>query len=140
MVPSMWLFDTTFIIDLINADEGAVRKAQEIDAHPTFKAVSVVTVQEYLRGIYYLYASNPEKLREKLGKAEADLSRFEILPFDLPVARRAAELEAKLLRSGHPISIVNAIIAATALHYGLTLVTRNVKHFEKIEGLKLESY
>lgn len=115
----MWLFETAFIIDLVNGDESAVKKAQEIDAHPAFKAVLVITAQEYLRGIYYLYSEKPKAAKGKIKKAEADLSRFEILPVDYSIARKTAELEVTLLRKGRPISVTDAIIAATAIHYGL---------------------
>ncbi|NVM27247.1 MAG: hypothetical protein HWN65_00285 [Candidatus Helarchaeota archaeon] len=47
----MYLFDTTFIIDLTNEDDGAIKKAEFIDYSPQLKALSVITVQEYLRGI-----------------------------------------------------------------------------------------
>ena len=49
----MWLADTTFIIDLINNDEEAVKIARKIDSMHTIVFISTITIQEYLRGIYY---------------------------------------------------------------------------------------
>lgn len=139
----MWIFDTTFIIDLINSDPGAINKAKEIDASPFLKAISVITVQEYLRGIYYLFSKDEKLLNEKLRKAEKELSNFEILPVDYSIAKIAAEIDAKLLMSGTPVDTADVLIAATAIKYDLTLVTRNVRDFEKIKkvkGLKIETY
>jgi tRNA(fMet)-specific endonuclease VapC len=47
-----------------------------------------------------------------------------------------AALEAK----GKPIGIEDVWIAATALEHGLTVVTRNLKHFQRIPGLRTESW
>ena len=134
------IFDTTFLIDLVKGDKGAAKKAEEVDTAGFFKAISVVTVHEYLRGIYYLFSHDKNLLKIKLEKAEAELIRFEILPYTYEIARKAAEIDAKLARDGTSISFSDIIIAATALHYKLTLVTRNLKHFSRIPELATETY
>jgi len=103
------------------------------------KAISVVTVHEYLRGIFYLYVDTP-KLLDKLKRAEAELRAFEIIPYTYEVAYKAAEVDAMLVKKGRVLSFPDVAIAATALHHNLILVTRNVKHFQDIPGLKVESY
>ena len=134
-----YLCDTTFLIDLVSGDEGAAAKARELDEVASLVAISVITVHEYLRGIYYLYWDR-EELRDKLREAREDLRRFEIIPFDEEIAEVAAEIDAKLVRSGTPIGYPDVVIAATALSRDLTLVTRNVRHFSLIEGLRVEPY
>jgi len=61
-----------------------------------FKAISIVTVHKYLRGIHYFFSHNKKMLRIKLEKAEAELARFEILPYTYEIAKRAAEIDAAL--------------------------------------------
>jgi predicted nucleic acid-binding protein len=139
-VPPLKIFDTTFLIDLVKGDKGAIKKAKEIDEQGTFKAISVVTVHEYLRGIYYLFSHDKKLLKNKLEKAEAELIRFEILPYTYDVAKTAAEIDAQLARNGQIISFSDTIIAATAIHYKLTLVTRNTEHFSRILNLQIETY
>jgi len=134
------IFDTTFLIDLVRGDKGAVKKAEEIDEQGVFKAISIITVHEYLRGIYYLFSHDEKLLKNKLEKAEAELIRFEILPYTYEVAKTAAEIDAKLARNGQAISFSDTIIAATATHYKLTLVTRNTEHFSRILNLQIETY
>jgi len=136
----MLLFDTGYLIDLINGDEGAIRIANEVDAAGAFKAISVVTAHEYLRGIFYLHQKNPKMLSKKLEKAERELERFEILPYTIEIAKLAAKIDAELTRRGTPISFADVVIAATSLHHGLTLVSRNVKHFGRIQNLKIRQY
>lgn len=136
----MKLFDTSFLIDLVNGDTGALRKAEEVDAEALFKAISIVTAHEYLRGVYYLYMHDKELLKSKLERAEAELARFEILPYTYEIAKSSAEIDAALALEGKSISLSDVIIAATTRQYKLTLVTRNVEHFKRIPKLNIETY
>lgn len=136
----MRLFDTSFLIDLVEGDEGAAKKAEEVDAETLFKGISVITVHEYLRGVYYLYMHDEKLLRSRLRVAEAELARFEILPYTHEIARTAAEIDATLALQGTSISLADTIVAATTLHYRLTLVTRNLEHFKRVPGLSVETY
>lgn len=138
----MWLFDTTFIIDLINADPSAVKKAKTIE-EPALKAISVITVQEYLRGIFYLFSSDKVLLDKKLTAAEKELSYFEVIPVDYTIAKLAAEIDAALMVRGQQIGLSDVLIASTAIKYNFTLVTRNVKDFERVadvKSFKIEPY
>ncbi len=64
------------------------------------------------------------------------LSRFQTIPVDADIGQRAGELVRQQQRQGHTLSIPDAIIAATALQYGLTLATFNPKDFT-LPGLQL---
>lgn len=136
----MKLFDTTFLIDLVSGEEGAKRKAEEVDAEVIFKAISTITAHEYLRGVYYIYLYNKSLLTSKLRRAEAELARFEILPYTYEIAKAAAEIDATLTRRGQSISLSDVILAATARYYKLTLVTRDTEHLKRIPNLKIETY
>lgn len=74
---------------LVKGDKGAAKKTEEIDATGSFKAISVVTVHEYLQGIYYyLFSHNRKLLKIKLERAEAELIRFDILPYIYEIAKK----------------------------------------------------
>jgi predicted nucleic acid-binding protein len=135
----MRIFDTTFIIDLVDGDESAKALAEKIDGEQGFNVISVVTVQEYLRGIYYLFSST-KVLKAKLEKAESELQRFEIIPYSYDIAKIAALMEAELARKGTVIGMADTIIAATALHLDLSVVTRDREHFERIPKINIETY
>lgn len=62
---------------------------------------------------------------------------FIILPFTEAVARRAAMLDADLIRQNLHIGIKDSFIAATCLVHDLPLLSVNVRHFDRIEGLQL---
>ena len=136
----MWLADTTFIIDLVNNDEGAVKMAEKIDRMRSMVFISAITIQEYLRGIYYLFGNKPNQIDEKLFKAEGDLARFNGLDLNYNVAKLAAKIDADLTRKGEQIGYADVLIGATAHFYQLTLLTRNKNHFERIPGLRIDFY
>jgi predicted nucleic acid-binding protein len=135
----MRLFDTTFLIDLIDGDKGAKALAERIDNEHGFNAISAVTVQEYLRGVYYLFSSS-KVLKTKLERAESELRYFEIIPYSYDIARIAASIDAELARKGMIIGMADIIIAATALHLGLSVVTRDEEDFKRIQKIRVETY
>ena len=136
----MWLADTTFIIDLINNDEGAVKMAKIIDRKRSIVFISTITIQEYLRGIYYLFGNKPDQIDEKLSKAEGDLARFSGIDLNYSVAKAAAKIDADLTSKGEQIGYADVLIGATAQFYQLALLTRNKTHFERIPRIQIESY
>ncbi|MGZ5440093.1 MAG: PIN domain-containing protein, partial [Candidatus Aminicenantales bacterium] len=58
----------------------------------------------------------------------------------LDEALLAGELLAGLSLTGQNIDVEDVLIAATALTQGLTVVTNNVRHFERIPGLRVEDW
>jgi predicted nucleic acid-binding protein len=67
------------------------------------------------------------------------LSPFISHPVNEDIARRAAELLKLRGQSEAPLTYAEGVIAATALHYGLTLVTYNAKNLETLGHLRLLS-
>jgi predicted nucleic acid-binding protein len=79
------------------------------------------------------------------GKKKSELSYFcdtqipewfgnRILPLDGEVMREWGKM---CVRTGKTLSTLDSLIAATALVYRLTILTRNIRDFESIEGLLL---
>jgi len=60
------------------------------------------------------------------------LNNFTLLTLDKEVSKLAG-----IIRRKYNLPLADSFIAATALIYDLVLITRNIKHFSKIEGLKL---
>ena len=63
------------------------------------------------------------------------LTEYTIIPWNEEICDRFADVRS--WRRNKPISVPDALIAATALAYDLPLVTHNAKDFEGIEGLNL---
>lgn len=94
---------------------------------------SAVVIGELLKGAYGSSRRSPE-LEDRIEKV---IERVKILPFDVGTAHVFGALAARLDDEGEPLDIADLQIAATALHYGLELVTGNVKHFERVPGLRI---
>ena len=65
------------------------------------------------------------------------LLEVRVLPFDESCAEQYGRLRAELIRAGVGVSGPDLLIAATAMAHGLTVVTHNTKHFDKIPGLPI---
>lgn len=76
--------------------------------------------------------------RGKLGQKAHDLiACIPVLALDRHSASRAASVRQYLESLGFPIGMADSLIAGIALAIDLPLLTRNRKHFERIEGLTL---
>jgi len=63
-----------------------------------------------------------------------------VVSFDQPAADHFAGVAASLKRRGEPIGTFDTLMAAHAMSLGLTFVTNNSKHFERVAGLKTENW
>ncbi|MBD3408116.1 MAG: PIN domain-containing protein [Candidatus Lokiarchaeota archaeon] len=134
----MPIFDTTFLIDLTRGDVDAISTAKQVDETTDIKAVSVVTVHEYLRGVYYHHIGK-KTLDDKLRKAFTDLAHFEQLEFTTSIAREAAYIDALLLKQGNKVPYADVVVAATSKHHNIPLVTRD-SHFKVVDGIVVIDY
>ena len=123
----MFLLDTDVLSALRRRDRnpGVVRWVESqrtADLH-----ISVVTVGEIERGITQQQRENPSFARDLGVWLDRVLSLYSdrVLPVDTATARRWGQLSATLGHDG-----ADLLIAATAIEHGLTVVTRNVRHFE----------
>jgi predicted nucleic acid-binding protein len=99
--------------------------------------ISVVTLGEILKGITTLPESNRRrKLQKWLAETLRPWFKGRILPVSESVAERWGLIAGKCKLQGRPLKVEDGLIAATALEHGLTMVTRNVKHFQGL-GVKV---
>jgi tRNA(fMet)-specific endonuclease VapC len=78
-----------------------------------------------------------QNAKRRQAQYEQFLATVGVLPFDSAVGRRAAELRQALERRGEGIGPMDTLIAATALAYNATLVTRNMREFGRVPGLQV---
>lgn len=97
---------------------------------------SELTRFELRRGAFL--RDDPEPLWSRI--KEFVLPVVQWLPVNDAISLRAGELSAALRRQGQEIGVIDTFLAATAQSRGLVMVTRNLRHFERIDGLKLENW
>lgn len=122
----MYLLDTNVISEVKRPKPhgGVMAWLGRIAAEHMF--VSAVSFAEIQSGIEKTRENDPEKAATIEAWLESEISRHVILPLTLPIMRRWA----KLMHRRSDAHAIDALIAATALHHGLTVATRNVKDFE----------
>jgi len=96
-------------------------------------ALASITASEILVGIYR--ADSPQRRHHRETWVENALALFPVLPFDLTVARVHAQLWAQLLTTGLMIGLHDVQVAATALSRDYSVLTDNVRDFERVPGL-----
>lgn len=99
--------------------------------------ISVITASELLVGVHR--AQDPGVRTRRTAFVESLLAALPALPVDLETARVHAQLLAQL-SSHETIGAHDALIGATALRYGYAVLTRNVKDFKKLAGLRVLAY
>lgn len=137
----MFLLDTNVISELRKikagkADLKVTQWAKDVNAADLF--ISCITVMELEMGV--LSAERKDKTQGSLLRSWLEqqvLTEFSsrTLPIDTEVARRCAQLHIPDRRSGR-----DALIAATALVHGMTVVTRNVSDFKSTKVLLLNPW
>jgi tRNA(fMet)-specific endonuclease VapC len=129
----MFLLDTDTIIYNMKGSE-AIKKNLLHHMADTL-IISVITLMELYYGAY-----KSEKLSSNLAKVRTIESTFEIIPNGKESAENFAMLKASLEKSGTRLDDFDLAIASCALAHNLTLVTNNLKHFSRIEGLKITNW
>jgi tRNA(fMet)-specific endonuclease VapC len=97
-------------------------------------AISAVTLAELWEGVEG--SADPLRARTAL---EGFLRLVHVLPFSDEVARLFGKEAVRLGKLGQTIPDFDLVIAATALHHDLILMSEDRTHFSRIPGLKLES-
>jgi predicted nucleic acid-binding protein len=127
---SGFLLDTNCISELVRVKpEPRVLEWMEA-ADEGLLYLSVLTLGEIRKGLAGLPQSKRRTHLEAWLEVELQ-ARFSgrILPIDAAVADRWGVLAADAKRKGKALSTIDALLAATALHYNLTVVSRNVSDF-----------
>ncbi len=134
-----YLVDTNVLSEAVKKkpDSKVVRWLQQ---HESQLYVSVISIAEIRRGIELL--SDGKKKRSLLIWLESlcDILKGRMLHFNLETAHLWGELKAYWEKQGVAIPSLDAQIAATAKQHCLTLVTRNVKDFERTGLLLLNPF
>lgn len=128
----MYLVDTNVLSAASPNRPASPALVEWMDAQSGSLFLSVVTIAEVEDGIAKLR-------REKATRRSRDLAQWldavlhlygdRILGFDTPTARIAGQLSDRARGQGHAPGLADVIIAATARRHGLTILSRNVRHF-----------
>ena len=129
-----YLLDTNVCVVYLNGRSPSVR--DRLLATP----VEEIAVCSVVKAELFYGACRSNNPKRTLERQQAFLSRFISLPFEDEAALLAGQIRAKLASAGTPIGSYDLQIAAIALANNLTLVTHNIREFERIDGLRIEDW
>lgn len=129
----MYLLDTDTLIYILKGNPIVERNLQ-IHYHDPIK-ISVISLMELFYGAY-----KSQKITSNLAKVKTLERSLEVIPLGTEIVEIFGMQKAKLEKSGSRLDDFDLCLACSALAHNLTLVTNNVKHFRKIEGLKTSNW
>ena len=127
--------DTSFIIDLLHDVPEAVRYLELIEKANRPEKVASITVLELYEAVPQLDV--PEDRQQQILDV---LDTRHAIPADKRIMRKAGKISGELRARGEEIDREDCLIGATALLADEPVVTRNVDHFTRIDGLVVETY
>jgi tRNA(fMet)-specific endonuclease VapC len=125
-----YLLDTDWAVHAIAGQRGALATLNQLAGGRIY--FSYISVAELFEGAFN--SSNPQA---RLVTFRHFLSALTLLNLNDGISERFAEIRASLRRRGMSIGDFDLMIAATALHFDLTLLTFNLRHFQRIPDLKM---
>ena len=124
------LLDTNAVIALL---------ADEASAPDRLKAAEEVLVPSVVMGELYYGAYKSSRWEANLARVDEFAVNATVLGCDIETARRYGEIKDRLRKKGRPIPANDLWVAAVAIQYDLTLMTRDV-HFAEVDGLKTQTW
>lgn len=128
------ILDTSVLVEY---EKGRLDIAEFISAREDeIFGLSTVSIAELLHGVHR--ADTESRRLQRSEFVEKVIDSFSIFPMDLEVSRVYAKIWAELLKKGIKIGAHDLMIGATALSKNFSIATYNIRHFSRIDGLKLE--
>jgi len=128
-----YMLDTNIVIYVIK------RKPVEVlsvfNQHAGQMCISSITLAELLHG-----AEKSERTEHNLRQVEGFTSRLEVLSYGTKAAAHYGDIRADLEKKGTLIGVNDLHISGHARSEGFTLVTNNMREFERVDALRLESW
>ena len=128
-----YLLDTHIVIYVIKRRPLAALHI--FNEHAGHMAISSITLAELLHG-----AEKSNAPARSLAVVEDFCSRLEVLPYGPKAAQHYGSIRAALEKRGQTIGVNDLHIAAHARSEGLTLVSNNLREFERVEALQLANW
>ena len=132
MKPSM--LDTDILSEFLRGNLKVIERVDEHLQEYGFISLSIITYYEILNGLLYKDA------RKQLNKFEEFAGLNIVIPLTIPMAKKAAFIQAELRKKGTEIGHTDTLIAGIAITSELQLITNNTNHFKRIKGIEIANW
>ena len=130
----MIFLDTNIISYYFNANIKIKEKILEIIDNGEDICMTIINIYEIIKGFKW---KNNKKKEDQFKEFLEDVHIFTI---DYNVINIASDLYADLRKAGKNIGDADILISAIVMRHNGILISNNVKHYEGIEGLRLENW
>ena len=127
----MTILDTDYLVALLRGDADAAAYADKIKNPKT----TIINAFELYYGADR--STKPDKSHIEVNSL---LGSMDILRFEMPAVLTAAKIQAKLMNAGNPVNILDVLIAGIVMVNNDEFLTRNVNHFNRINGLNWKKW
>ena len=132
-----YLLDTCTLIEFNCGTPSVVEHVMAVGAEQC--CMSVISLHELYYGAYYANTKKELYFEREMAMIAKDLEKFAVIPLPKK-AVGYAKVKNILRERGKLIDEFDMVIAGQAIDNGLTVITENVKHFNRIDGLKIENW
>ncbi len=127
----MTILDTDYLVALLRGDAAAAAQADKIKSPKT----TIINAFELYYGADRSW--NPKKSHAEVNSL---LKSMDVLEFEMPAVLASAKIQAELMNTGNPVNILDVLIAGIVMVNKEELLTRNVNHFNRINGLNWKKW
>ena len=127
-----FLLDTDIVVFFFRNQKGIGERLAKLNPDDLYVSEVTVAELEYGSCCSGRYAENSELLNKFL-------SMVNVIPFAVSIRRYASEKH-RLRSNGIPIADFDLLIGCAAVEKDLVMVTNNVAHFSRIDGIKIENW
>src|SRR6266852_3202311 len=125
-----YLVDSDYVADYLGVNPAAIKLLSSFAKDDL--SISLITYGEIYEGIHF--GRDPQKITDVFHRF---LRPVVILPLTQPIMQQFARIRGELRRTGKIIGDFDILIASTAIQHHLTLLTRNIRDYQRIPDLKL---
>ena len=137
MTSKQYLLDTNILIDILNYNPKVMENLERVGIHQC--CMSTVSLHELYWGAQLAREKKEEYFVKEMNKISRLIKGIDIHPLSTD-GKDDAEIKHLLKERGSMIDEFDIVIAGQAISEGLTVVTDNIKHFNRIPGLKIENW
>ena len=130
----MYLLDTCAISDFFKGEAQTIEKLKSIN--PSLVFIYSISYMELIYGL----ERNPEKAKKIKPIMDEFLKTITIIDFTVDDAKSAGKIRYLLHQQGLPIGPFDLLIAGIAVNRGFTLVTSNLREFQRAPHLRCENW
>lgn len=130
----MICLDTSFILDLLK------KRPETISKLSLFMGEEIASTEINYFEVLYGVFKRKDLSKNELESVQNMFNSIMVLPLESRSAYKSAEIAGELSKKGLTIGANDALIAGICKANNGTILTKNIKHFSRINGLKIETY